>query len=206
MLPFFKNAAEHDVAGVGKRDAVRPGAAVVFGQEHFPVGKTERLVVALRVNKRPFRLRAIPEVIRRTNVRRARWGSQSPGLTAPGIIIPPAAAVAPKNRRRVTCCGVLITSYLSSGKNIPTPPDVPQHARAIAPGDTLACTRLPPITADHAALRTGVVRRCRVSIVTQCGENGSQLMPPGTGPLAGGIAPRDTFAKRCRYRWLQYYV
>ena len=63
-IPVLQDAAKHDVACVVKCDAMRPGVAVVFGEEHFPIRKTERLVVALRINKRTGRLRAIPEVIR----------------------------------------------------------------------------------------------------------------------------------------------
>jgi len=63
-VPVLQNAAKHDVACVRKRDAVRPGAAVVFGEEHFSVRKTEGFVVALRVNKQTGRLRTIPEVPR----------------------------------------------------------------------------------------------------------------------------------------------
>lgn len=63
-ISILQNAAKQDVACVGKRYAARPGAAVVFREEHFAVRKTEGLVVALRVNKQTGRLRAIPEVIR----------------------------------------------------------------------------------------------------------------------------------------------
>ena len=51
------------MVSVGKRDAVWPGAAVVFGQENSPVSKTECLIAALRVNVRHSRRLAIPEVV-----------------------------------------------------------------------------------------------------------------------------------------------
>ena len=64
-VAVLENAAKHDMTSVGKPNAMRPGAAVVFGQQHFPVRITERLIVALRVDKQTVRLWAIPEVIRR---------------------------------------------------------------------------------------------------------------------------------------------
>jgi hypothetical protein len=64
-IAVLQDATEDDVTSIGKRDAVRPGPTIVLGQQHFPLGKAERLVVALRVDEDPFRLRPIPEMIGR---------------------------------------------------------------------------------------------------------------------------------------------
>ena len=77
-VPVLENAAERDVPGVGKRDLVRPGVAVVFGQEDRVVRAAERLVVALRVDVQARRLQAVPEVIRRREVRRRRRRARRP--------------------------------------------------------------------------------------------------------------------------------
>ena len=84
MFPFCRMWLNVMLPRVGKRDAVRPGAAVVFGQKNGPVRETERLVIALRVNVRTRRLQAIPEVIRRRKV----------GLSSGGVGADPMRAAA----------------------------------------------------------------------------------------------------------------
>ena len=64
LVIVLENVAERYAVSVWERDAVRPGVAVVFGQEDAPVCIAEGLVVALRVNVRSLGLQAIPEVVR----------------------------------------------------------------------------------------------------------------------------------------------
>ena len=63
-VSVLQDVAEGDALSVRKRQAARPGAAVVFRQKQHPLRVSERLVPALRVNVPARRLQAIPEVVR----------------------------------------------------------------------------------------------------------------------------------------------
>ena len=71
-IAVLQDTTEDDVTSIGKRDAVRPGATIVLGQQHFPLGKAERPIVTLRVDEDPFRLRPIPEMVGRSRRRPGR--------------------------------------------------------------------------------------------------------------------------------------
>ena len=58
-----EDAAEHDVLGIGKIGAVRPGLGVVFGEQDLSVAECEGLVVALRIDVRTVGCEPVPEVI-----------------------------------------------------------------------------------------------------------------------------------------------
>jgi hypothetical protein len=63
-VAILEDDTEGDLAALGKGGTVWPGAAIIFRQVDGALVKTERLVVALRIDVRTFRLKAVPEVIR----------------------------------------------------------------------------------------------------------------------------------------------
>ena len=63
-IAVFHNRAECNILSIGKLQAMRPSAGVIFRQVNSRIIKTERLVIPLRVDIRTRWLRSIPEVIR----------------------------------------------------------------------------------------------------------------------------------------------
>lgn len=60
----FQDAAEGNVAGIGKRRLSRPGLAVILGEENFILAEAEGLVPSLRINVRARRRQAVMKVER----------------------------------------------------------------------------------------------------------------------------------------------